>query len=152
MSNLTEITDRFLQAAEVEANTPIGIGGRPAEFLRPAAPVMELLALAKLVELRRRSLGLTPADLAQKAGIPAADLLRLEEGAVGAIVLSRFPVLAHELGLPEAALLELAGVKPDPTGRIHQAAQAFVERTASLAPAPGEAEAMAAFVRDLEAA
>jgi len=154
MGKSRQLSDWFLETAEVEARTPITVCGGLVDFQRfpPPKPTTELIALAKLVELRRRSMGLTPLELSQKVGVSHMEVLRLEEGVVGSHVLDQLPVIARELCLRESPLLELAGVKPDPTSRIHQAAQTFVERTASAAPSSGEFEAMAAFVRDLEAA
>jgi hypothetical protein len=154
MNKLTQITDDFRQTAEVEAETPIMAGGPVVDFLRPVMlpSTMELLALGKLVGLRRRALGRQTQELAQKVGIPVSDLLSLEEGAVAPVVLGRLADLARELVLPEMALRELAGGKLDPTGRIHQATKTFVDRTTLAVPTPGEAEAMEAFIRDLEAA
>ena len=93
-------------------------------------------------------MGLTPLELSQKASVSYMGLLRLEEGVVGAHVLEKLPILARELGLRESLLLELAGVKPDPTGRVRQAAETFVTRTSAVRiPDPTESEAMAEFVR-----
>src|SRR5258708_33398152 len=135
MTQLTQITDYFLQTAEVEAQTPILVGGRLPDYRALSArSTTELIALGKLLGLRRRSLGVAPPQLAQKVGIPIADLLRLEEGVVGPGVLAQFSGLARELALPEDALLELAGVRHDPTGRIHPSAQTLVARTTLASP------------------
>jgi hypothetical protein len=112
-----------------------------------------LLALAKLVELRRRSLGLSPDELSRQASVPQAEILCLEAGVAGPPVKGHLSAIARILRLPEGPLLELAAEKPDPTGRVRQAMETFVARTAhSEKPTSSEAEAVEEFVRVLELA
>jgi transcriptional regulator with XRE-family HTH domain len=155
MNQLMQQSDRFRRAADIEAETPITAGAAPAELERLAAeqPAAKRVALAKLVELRRRSLGWTPLELAERARVSYPELLRLEEGVPGPAVLEKLPVIARALSLPESSLLELAGVTPEPTDRIHRAARRFVARAVGVtAPTAGEAEALEEFVNALDAA
>jgi transcriptional regulator with XRE-family HTH domain len=155
MDQLMQQSDRFRKAAEVEAETPITAGAAPAELGRLATEenAAERLALAKLVELRRRSLGWTPLELAERASVSYPELLRLEEGVPGAAVLEKLPVIARALSLPESPLLELAGVAPESGDRIRRAARRFVARAVGVtAPTIGEAEALEEFVQALDAA
>jgi predicted transcriptional regulator len=112
-----------------------------------------LLALAKLVELRRRSLGLTPDELSRQASVPQAEILCLEAGVAGPPVKEHLSAIARILRLREGPLLDLVADNPDPTDRVRQAAEQFVARTAhSEMPTSNETEAVEEFVRVLELA
>jgi transcriptional regulator with XRE-family HTH domain len=154
MSDLPQVSEQFLRLAEMEERMDITVGA-PWPFTRGfpiLPPTQERLALAKLVELQRRSLGLTPVELAERTNVSYLDLLRLEEGVVTTPMLGNLPIIARELQLPEKVLLELASAQPDPTGRIRQAAEAFVARTApTTRPTPEETDALTAFVHALAA-
>jgi transcriptional regulator with XRE-family HTH domain len=155
MNQLMQQSDRFRRAADIEAETPITAGAASAELERLAAeqPPAKRVVLAKLVELRRRSPGWTPLELAERASVPYPEVLRLEEGVPGPSVIDKLPGIARTLSLPESPLLELAGVAPEPTERIHQAARRFVARVVGVtAPTAGEAEALEEFVQALDAA
>jgi transcriptional regulator with XRE-family HTH domain len=154
MNQLMQQSDRFRRAAEVEAETPITAGAAPADGGRLTAgeTAAEWVALAKLVELRRRSIGWTPLQLAERAGVSYPELLRLEEGVPGPAVLEKLPVIARALSLPEKPLLELAGVVAEADDRIRRAARRFVGRAVGVtAPTAGESEALEEFVQALDA-
>ncbi len=155
MSELVHQSERFRRAAEIEEQVTITAGAPLLDLRSLAAPPIsgELIALAKLVELRRRSMGLTVEDLSRQVSISPLEILRLEAGYLVPRVRDQLPALARVLRLREVALLELAGVKPDSTGRVLPAAQAFVSRAASPdALTPSESEALEEFVRLLESA
>ncbi len=112
-----------------------------------------MLALAKLVELRRRSLGLTTDELSRQASVPRSEVLCLEAGVAGLSVKEHLSAIARILCLREGPLLELAADSHDPTDRVRQAVETFVAQTAdSEKPTSGEAEAVEEFVRVLELA
>ncbi len=152
MNELMRWNERARRAAEVEAESPIAAGPRNQDVSRVALRNSTgLFALAKLVELRRRSLGLTPEELSRQARVPHTEILRLEAGVAGPPVKEHLSAIARILHLREGPLLELAAENPDPTGRVRQAAEAFVSRTVhSEKPTTGEAEAVEEFVRILE--
>ncbi len=83
MPNLTQVNDWFRAAAEVEAKTPITVGGTTA----PEGSLSEQggmnwggLAFAKLVEFRRRQSRLSPEELASQANVALNDVLSIERG------------------------------------------------------------------------
>jgi transcriptional regulator with XRE-family HTH domain len=155
MNQFMQQSDRFRRAAEVEAETPITAGRVPPERERLAGgeQAADRVALAKLVELRRRSIGWTPLELAERASVSYPELLRLEEGVPSPGILEKLPIIARALSLPESTLLELAGARPEVGGRIRQAARRFVARAVEvMAPTTGEAEALEEFVQALDAA
>ncbi len=154
MNELLRWNERARRAADVEAETPITAGPRSPETARVVPRNSTgLLALAKLVEIRRRSLGLTLDELSRQASVSQAEILCLEAGVAGPPVEEHLSAIARILHLREGPLLELAADKLDPTGRLREAVETFVARTAhSEKPTSGEAEAVEEFVRVVELA
>jgi hypothetical protein len=78
MNELLRWTERARRAADVEAETPITVGPRSPEATRVVPRISTgSLALAKLVELRRRSLELTQDDLSRQASVPQVEKILL---------------------------------------------------------------------------
>src|SRR5262245_64974162 len=100
---LTHIGERFRAAAEVEANTPITVGASLADAGgRPSLrDLPESLALAKLIELRRRQCRLSVEELAARAGVDLDEVVRLAHGDEPAPRRRTVQRIAHVLQLPE---------------------------------------------------
>jgi len=152
MTDLKRISDWFLAAAEVEAETPITVGattvgpqGRLAERSRT-----EGLALAKLVELRRRQRGLSTLDLATQAGVDLEEVVSIEQGGVSVLEPRTVHQIARVLSLPERRLLELAGLAEAHDRHVREATVRFTARSEPIeALRPEELEALEEFVKVL---
>jgi transcriptional regulator with XRE-family HTH domain len=137
--------------AEGEDNGIVSVGGLVCALARregeSKAQLAERVALAKLVELRRRQYRLSAEALAKKADVDLEDVLSIErgEGAVpGPQAVHR---LAQALELPEPRLLELAGHVPTRDGRLRAATVRFAARAEPVALLlPEEREALEEFV------
>ncbi len=84
MSKSMKLREGFLRAAEIEAATPITVGVVPTAVVKSLAHgrTPEHLALAKLVELRRRPMGMTTLELSERVHVPASEIRLLESGVV----------------------------------------------------------------------
>jgi HTH-type transcriptional regulator, competence development regulator len=137
--------------AEAEDNGIVSVGGLVGALAKSEeeskAPRAVRLALAKLVELRRRQYRLSAEDLAQKADVDLEDVVSIERGE-GTIPEPRtMHRLAQALELPEPRLLELAGLVPATDPRFRQATVRFAARSEPVANLlPEEQEALEEFV------
>ena len=102
--------------AEAEDNGIVSVGGLVGALAKRAeeskAHLAERIALAKLVELRRRQYRLSAEDLAKKADVDLEDVVSLERGEGTVPEPRTMHRLAQALELPEPRLLELAGLVP----------------------------------------
>lgn len=137
--------------AEGEGNGIVSVGGLVCALARSEeetkAHLAERVALAKLVELRRRQYRLSAEDLAKKADVELEDVLSIERG--GGIVPGPQAVhrLAQALELPEPRLRELAGLVPARDARLREATVRFAARSEPVAILlPEEQEALEEFV------
>jgi hypothetical protein len=106
------------------------------------------VALAKLIELRRRQYRLSAEDLSRKADVDLEDIVSIErgEGTVPAEPRT-MQCLARALDLPEQRLLELAGLVPALDARLRKATVRFVSQAEPVANLlPQEQEALEEFV------
>jgi transcriptional regulator with XRE-family HTH domain len=140
--------------AEAEDNGIVSVDGLVGALAKRAeeskAHRAERIALAKLVELRRRQYRLSAEDLAKKADVDFEDVVSLER-AEGTVPESRtMHGLAQALELPEPRLLELAGLVPANDTRFRKATVRFAARSEPVANLlPEEQEALAEFVERL---
>jgi hypothetical protein len=138
------------KAAE-EGNGIVSVGGLVCTLARneeeSKAQLAERVALAKLVELRRRQYRLSAEALAKKADVDLEDVLSVERGegiVPGPQAVQR---LAQALELPEPKLLELAGLVPAQDARLREASVQFAARSGPVAILlPEEREALEEFV------
>jgi hypothetical protein len=138
------------KAAE-EDNGIVSVGGLVCALARSEegskAPLAERVALAKLVELRRRQYRLSAEDLAEKAAVDLEDVLSIERGegiVPGPQVVHR---LAQALELPEPRLRELAGLVLARDARLREATVRFAARSEPVALLlPEERAALEEFV------
>jgi transcriptional regulator with XRE-family HTH domain len=153
MPNLTQVNDWFRAAAEVEAKTPITVGGTTA----PEGSLSEQggmnwggLAFAKLVEFRRRQSRLSPEELASQANVALNDVLSIERGEGSGPDPRTVHQIALVLKLPERRLLELAGLVETKDQRLRKATVQFTARAESLEELrPEELEALEEYVKVL---
>lgn len=149
---LTYIGDRFRAAAEIEANTPITVGsytGSPEERLFERGAT-NWLALAKLVELRRRQMRLSVEALARQADIDLEDIVSIERGEGSVPEHRTIHQIAQVLKLPERRLIELAGLVEASDGKFHEATVRFAARSESIEELrPEELEALEEYVKVL---
>jgi HTH-type transcriptional regulator, competence development regulator len=155
MPELKQIDDWFLAAAEVEASTPITAGAATVAVDAPSTRQSrsgieiavsdhydfatdpratrrgetEWLALAKLVELRRRQRRLSVEDLAKTADVDLEDIVRIEQGGGSVREPRTVHQIARVLDLPERSLLELAGLAQAGHPRFHEATVRFAARS-----------------------
>jgi HTH-type transcriptional regulator, competence development regulator len=144
----------LLAKAEEEGNDIISVGGLlhtlaveegPAETLQ-----MERTALAKLVELRRRQLRLTPEQLADMANVDLDDIVRIEQGDLTSPEPRTIHLVSQVLKLPERALMQLAGLVKPTDARFRTEAVRFAARSEPVANLlPEEHEALEEFVKYL---
>jgi HTH-type transcriptional regulator, competence development regulator len=137
--------------AEAEDNGIVSVGGLVCALARSEeeskAHLAERVALAKLVELRRRQYRLSPEDLAQKADVELEDIVSLERGEETVPAPRTMQRLAQALELPEPRLLELAGLMPAKDARLRKATVRFAARSEPVAILlPQEREALEEFV------
>jgi HTH-type transcriptional regulator, competence development regulator len=149
---LTNIGDRFRAAAEIEANTPITVGTTtvsPEERLSERGGT-EWLALAKLVELRRRQCRLSVEDLATRADVDLEDIVNIERGEGSVPEPRTVHQIAGVLKLPERRLLQLAGLVVARDNRLREATVRFAARSESIEELrPEELEALEEYVKVL---
>jgi transcriptional regulator with XRE-family HTH domain len=137
--------------AEEEDNGIVSVGGLVCALAEVEAEAKARLAgrvaLAKLVELRRRQYRLSAEDLAKKADVDLEDVVSLER-AEGTVPEPRtIHRLARALELPERRLLELAGLVQLEDERFREATVRFAARSEPVASLlPHEQEALEEFV------
>ncbi len=137
--------------AEAEDNGIVSVGGLVCALRKGEAESKAhragRVALAKLVELRRRQYRLSAEDLSRKADVDLEDIVSIERGE-GTIPEPRtMQCLARALELPEQRLLELAGLVPAQDARLRKATVRFVSQSEPVATLlPQEQEALEEFV------
>jgi transcriptional regulator with XRE-family HTH domain len=137
--------------AEEEDNGIVSVGGLVCALARGQAEskahFTERLALAKLIELRRRQYRLSAEDLARKADVDLADVVSIERGERTVPEPRIVHRLAQALELPEPRLLELAGLLPANDARFREATVRFAARSEPVSDLlPEEQEALEEFV------
>ena len=131
-----------LEMAAAEEGESIEVGGlygRLAAADRDASRA----SLARFVQLARREIGLTPAELAAKAQVTLADLLAIETGR--GVIAGPEPVrrVAAVLGVNAERVLVLAGLSFATDSELDAAAAQFAARLEPVAPLdPREREAL----------
>jgi hypothetical protein len=122
-----------LKMADAEEGASVGVGGLygrlQADHLHAARRT-----LAQFVELSRRQLGLTPAELAAQAKMDLSELLSLETGMGAPAGRDSIARLAAVLKVDAEPLLELAGLSPALDSRLGSAAVEFAARLEPVAP------------------
>ena len=137
--------------ADEEDNGIVSVGGLVCALAKGEAESKAHLAgrvaLAKLVELRRRQYRLSAEDLAKKADVDLEDIVSIERGE-GTVPEPRTMYrLAQALELPEPGLLELAGLVQAKDARFRTATVRFAARSEPVANLlPQEQEALEEFV------
>jgi transcriptional regulator with XRE-family HTH domain len=138
--------------ADLEANAIVSAGGLAAKAaaLERQERSRELMALGKLIELRRREKGLTVEELTQRTHVTEAALLDLERGIRMPNTRDVIALVARALDLPEAKLRAIAGLNgvPDPT--LSSAALRFAAQARPIEPlSPSEQSALGQFLKVL---
>lgn len=141
--------------AELEANADVSVGGLSCEVSQqPEKPIegeaLNRMALAKLIELRRRTLGLSIEQLAVAASIAVPEAIALELGNLPQPHPRTLFMLATVLKLPSDKLMQLSGLTKPRDGKLNQAAVRFAARSKSIETlSKDELAAVEEFVRIL---
>ena len=131
-----------LRMADAEEGVSMEVGGLHGRLNVLRAEAAQR-SLAQFVELSRRQMGLSSAQLAEKAQVDLTDLLVIEtgKGAVGNA--ETFVRLATFLGVDPEPLLSLAGLSPTVDRQLDEVAVQFTARLEPVAPLePREQEAL----------
>jgi transcriptional regulator with XRE-family HTH domain len=141
--------------AEGEGNGIVSVGGLVCDLAKleeeSKARLAERVALAKLVEFRRRQYRLSAEDLSKKADVDLEDVVGIERGEGTVPEPRTMHRLARALELPEQRLLELAGLVPAMDARLREATVRFAARSGPVASLlPQEQEALEEFVGILD--
>ncbi len=152
MADLKDVSDWFRAAADVEAKTPITAGaasiGAAGQFAEKGGTGR--LALAKLVQFRRRQCRLSVEVLATQAEVGLEEVVSLEQGEGPAPSARTVQRVAAVLKLPERPLLELAGLVEGKDRRLREAAVRFAARSEPVEDLrPEEREALEEYVKVL---
>ena len=149
----TESQDEWVaRLADLEDNALTSVGGLAVQLAarERSERSPELMALGKLVELRRREKGLTVADLTRQAHVTEAALLDLERGLRLPNTRDVICLVAQVLDLPEEKLLAVAGLNGVADSDLSSAAVRF---TAQASPteqlSPSEQAALGQFLKVL---
>src|SRR5258708_5945129 len=115
----------LLRRAAEEDGCCVSVGGLYVRIAREEAKrkAAARAAFAKLIELQRRALLLTPEELAQRAGVEVIELVRIARGENGVVLSETVRRLAQALALPEERLLKLAGHGEPTDADIDEAAR-----------------------------
>jgi transcriptional regulator with XRE-family HTH domain len=144
------------RTGDIEFETDITVGTRGPKANLPRVGrggSLAIIALGKLIELKRREAGLSIDDLASSARVTVSDIVQLERGfadGVNPIVLLS---LAGVLKLPPQQLAKLLIPNVPETRPIQEAAVRFAAQTSETeALKPTERTALTEFVAVLEQA
>ena len=91
--------------------------------------VVTRTAFGKLIELARRRAGLGVEALAKQAGVEVADIIQLERGDDTGPAPRVVFLLCSALGLPQAGVMELAGLTGRKDESVAEAAVRFAARS-----------------------
>jgi hypothetical protein len=154
MSKANTDTTWLLAKAEQEANDIVSVGGLicslSPEERRGGTQSMERVALAKLVELRRRQYQLSAEALAAKAEVALEEVVCIERGAAAVPEPRTVNRLAEVLELPKQKLLQLAGLFEAGDNRFREATVRFAARPEPVAKLlPEEQDALEEYVKVL---
>jgi transcriptional regulator with XRE-family HTH domain len=152
MKKVSQISESFRAAADIETETTITVGAATVapEGRFSDRGVSASLALAKLVELRRRQCRLSVEALASRADVDLEHVVNIERGEGGAPEPRTVQQIAQALKLPEQRLLELAGLAEVRDGRIREATVRFAARSEPIEELrPEEREALEEYVKVL---
>lgn len=141
----------LLRRAAEEDESCVSVGGLYVRIAREEAKrkAAARAAFAKLIELQRRNLLLTPEELALRAGVEVIELVRIARGENSVVQAETVRRLAHALSLPEERLLLLAGHGEPTDAEIEEAAR-FAARSEPVEPlTTQEHKALQGFVRFL---
>lgn len=150
------ITPEWLrEMADAEDNGCVSVGGLPyrAKTLaeKPAlGEAVDRKVLAKLVELRRRSLRLSVPALAEKAEVDARDIIAIESGEDFRPEPRTVHNLSEALALPQIGLMHLSGLALRRDAVLDDASVRFAARSAPVDDlTQDQRDALEEFVRAL---
>ncbi len=133
--NMNKNAEWLRKMAKDEANAVVSVGGLGVELANAHSRRQEegdplnRTVLAKLVEFRRRSLGMKVEQLADAAGVEVAELLAIESGEVSSPEGRTMFQLAQVLKLPPKKLMQLSGLTNVRDRRFDEAALRFAARS-----------------------
>jgi transcriptional regulator with XRE-family HTH domain len=131
-----------LRMAEAEEGGSTEVGGLHGRLNALRAEAAQR-SLAQFIELSRRQLGLSSAQLAEKAQVDLADVLVIETGKVAVLSAHTVVRLATFLGVDAEPLLSLAGLNATVDRQLDEVAIQFTARLEPVAPLePREQDAL----------
>lgn len=133
------------QADAEERCTSVSVGGLASDLGMfkpvPETEAVTRAAFARLVQLARRSRGMSPEMLAQTADIELAEVVSIEQCEEQSPEPRTVFKLAQVLKLPETPLMELAGLVHRHSAKLDTAAVRFAARSESMERLSREEEA-----------
>lgn len=149
----TSVTGNWVsRMADREANAVVSVGGLQAKAAALERPERsrELMALGKLIDLRRREKGLTVEELTRQTHVTEAALLDLERGIRAPNTRDVIALVAKVLDLPEEKLRAVAGLNGAPDPALSSAALRFAAQARPAEPlTPSEQSALGQFLKVL---
>jgi HTH-type transcriptional regulator, competence development regulator len=147
--NLTK--ERCLHLAELEGDTTIGAGSllslEQLHEPRPKTDSAELnivrgVAFGRFVEMKRRDLGLSVEQLAERAGIETSEAVSIEEDTHYHPEPTAILQIAKVFQMPHKGLMQLAGL-------IHAKSERFIRETTKFAARSESSTRLTEAERDL---
>jgi transcriptional regulator with XRE-family HTH domain len=155
MTHASTKEDWFTRMAELEANADVSVGGLAVRLraLERDERRPELMALGKLIELRRREKGLSVQELTSRAHVTEVALADLERGLWMPSTRGVVCLVAKVLDLPTDKLLTIAGLNGAADPDLQLAALKFAAQ-AEPPPqlTPSEQAALGEFLQVLQVA
>jgi transcriptional regulator with XRE-family HTH domain len=106
------------------------------------------MVLGRLLELSRRGRGLRADEVADAAGVALTDVMALEGGVAATVNAEVVVKLADTLQIPRAIVLHLAGLLPESSVKLEEAALRFAARSMPVDPiSAGERDALDELLR-----
>jgi len=148
---MTTNSEWLLRKADEEAGCNISVGGLVSKLAnRPATSAAKRLAFRRLISLRRRDLGLSIEELSQMSGASLLDLIRAERDEDFEPEPRLVYQLARILKLPDAKMMQLAGLSAANEQGFGDIAVRFAARSEPVERlTPTEHEALEEFVKFL---
>lgn len=147
------INDWLRNVGDLEAEHDITVGTRDDNRLSHLGHrgSLGLIALGKLIELKRRETGLTIDRLAESAHVTVCEVMNLERGLGEGVDSAVLQSVASALHLPPQKLATMLGSRAPEARPIQEAAVRFAARTSGMDELKQvERDALSEFVEALE--
>jgi hypothetical protein len=148
---MTKNSEWLRRKAAAEAGRSISVGGLACELAdRRAESPASRLAFRRLIALRRRELGMSFEEVARRSGASLLEVFRAERDDEFDVEPRLVSQLAGALRLPEARMMQLAGLAEAKDPVLGEVAVRFAARSEPVERlSPEEHEALDEFVKFL---